>query len=795
MKSAHSMFNEDIKCSFTERPFRSTLSFELLIGHIRKISVDKVHPMYLPAKDILKKLEAVPELLGPIEDFAVVRENRETVNQLMSFVINPLMTEVEIGSAMAPFFPKPFYSTRLFDQKMRGEHHRFEVASDMEANKMLMAVIYQAYLIILQKFYDFHYEIALPFAYKVTDARDNSVKYYKLLIDPSFTEVKVHGKLQKLSKKDLKSLFDHANDLDYWNERIPLQQFEFFGFLHFTHVDITQEYVISQLKSDLLEKNTILSENGFERIRGKIRTLMGDPDLEFGLAGFSNFESSINQNVIWRSIVPQSEFSCNAYEGTFYETAYREQRIILQDNLKESEPDAAREVLLRKGIRSHAVVPLFLEDEAVGMVEFGSRKTGNLNYVQIKRVHELFPVFAIALKRSKEDLNDRIRAIIQEECTAIHPVVEWRFREAATNMLEADFKGEHIRMEPILFKDVVPLYGASDIRNSSIERNKAIQSDLLDHLNMVREIMIEGMAEREMPLLHHLVHLIDDHLENVKTGLRAGDEMNVLEFIRRDVEPVLEQLQHWNAAIAEKVNRYFKVIDPDLGVVYSKRKNFEDSLTQINDRVGAILDEEQQKAQEVYPHYFEKYRTDGVEYNAYIGQSMVQNLSYNQIYLKNLRLWQLLVKIRIAFECRKLIPKLKTTLEITQLILVHSNPLSIAFRQDEKKFDVAGAYNIRYEITKKRIDKALIKGTRERITQVGKIAIIYSNQEEIQEYRSYLRFLISKGYIKPAIEELDLEDMKGASGLRALRIEVNFDRTVNIDGISLTEIKEALAGS
>jgi hypothetical protein len=329
-------------------------------------------------------------------------------------------------------------------------------------------------------------------------------------------------------------------------------------------------------------------------------------------------------------------------------------------------------------------------------------------------------------------------------------------------------------MEPILFKDIVPLYGASDIWNSSIERNTAIQSDLLDHLNMVREILIESMADRDMPLLHHLVHLIDEQLENVKTGLRAGDEMNILEFIRRDVEPVLNQLKDWDPAIAEKIKQYFNVIDPDLGVVYSKRKEFEDSLTKINDLVGAILDEEQHKAQQVYPHYFEKYRTDGVEYNAYIGQSLVKNMKYSDIYLKNIRLWQLLVKVKVAREIRKLQSKLKTKLDITQLILVHSNPLSIAFRQDEKKFDVAGAYNIRYEITKKRIDKALVNGTNERITQAGKIAIIYSHADEIEEYKRYIDFMIAQKMITNNIEELELEDLKGASGLRALRIEVDY---------------------
>ncbi len=44
------------------------------------------------------------------------------------------------------------------------------------------------------------------------------------------------------------------------------------------------------------------------------------------------------------------------------------------------------------------------------------------------------------------------------------------------------------------------------------------------------------------------------------------------------------------------------------------------------------------------------------------------------------------------------------------MLLVHSNPLAIRFRIDEKRFDVDGAYNARYEIIKKRVDKANIKG-------------------------------------------------------------------------------------
>jgi hypothetical protein len=73
---------------------------------------------------------------------------------------------------------------------------------------------------------------------------------------------------------------------------------------------------------------------------------------------------------------------------------------------------------------------------------------------------------------------------------------------------------------------------------------------------------------------------------------------------------------------------------------------------------------------------------------------------------------------------------------------------------------------------KKRIDKALVKDTQERLTQPGKIALVYSNQKEAQEYEEYIRFLQSKNLLKPFIEYLDLDEMQGVKGLKALRVEV-----------------------
>jgi hypothetical protein len=73
--------------------------------------------------------------------------------------------------------------------------------------------------------------------------------------------------------------------------------------------------------------------------------------------------------------------------------------------------------------------------------------------------------------------------------------------------------------------------------------------------------------------------------------------------------------------------------------------------------------------------------------------------------------------------------------------------LPIRFRMDEKRFDVDGTYNARYEVIKKRIDKSFVKGTNERLTQKGKLAIVYSQRKDEKEYLRYIRFPKGQGLL------------------------------------------------
>ena len=224
------------------------------------------------------------------------------------------------------------------------------------------------------------------------------------------------------------------------------------------------------------------------------------------------------------------------------------------------------------------------------------------------------------------------------------------------------------------------------------------------------------------------------------------------------------------------VEEYEKTINTETHSYYDHRKQYDDSVMRINKKLASVIDKHQEAAQEMFPHFYERYKTDGIEHNMYIGSSIAEDRDFDPLYLKNLRLWQLQVMCEMENKYYNLKPELDVQLDVASLILVYSTSLSIRFRMDEKHFDVDGTYNARYEIIKKRIDKSYIKGTNERLTQKGKLSIVYSQKKDEQEYLRYISFLKSKGYFTNNIEIVELEGLQGVSGLKAIRAEILYSK-------------------
>jgi len=425
------------------------------------------------------------------------------------------------------------------------------------------------------------------------------------------------------------------------------------------------------------------------------------------------------------------------------------------------------------------------------MIEIASEKKYELNSIIGAKLEDIIPFVKLATERYLEESENRVESTIQENYTSIHPTVKWRFVEAATKWNTAKIQGkEDLALEDIVFNNVYPLYGQSDIVGSSTARNKSIQADLEVQIQLVIETLEKVLEVQDFPIYKKLIFRVRDCLNNIKEGLSAGDELSILDFLKREIYPVFEHIKTLSLQLEEIVDQYVGQIDPQLKVVYRQRKAYEDSVTIINEKLAGFLDRKQEQAQQMFAHYYERYKTDGVEYNMYIGESLVPDRSFNKIYLQNLRLWQLETMYAIEQVAYQLVGELPYPLRVASLILVHNSPLSIKFHMDQKQFNVDGAYNARYEIIKKRIDKSHIKGTSERLTQAGKLAIIYSQENDAKEYLNYIRYLQSENKLGK-VEMLELEDLQGLSGLKAIRVEILYKDIKAIEaGTAQKQLKE-----
>lgn len=775
--------HNDIK--FTDFPFKRTLTLENIIRFWEEKAAHKDFSGKEFANKIFEKLKETPEFLDPVEDLNVFAENRPLLDMIMSAVFPFALQDDELACAMGPYDLTPFYTTKkftkLFDLSSLPSNFMLSDSSiDIEMNKTL-----KAYTEILAQIYGVQVSMDHPVIAKHVNPETGLQKYYRLSLNKKLYEIKVHGELPVLTEKMIKELKNNISDLSLWKEYLPPHHFEFRGLAIIQLIDVTEQEILSSLKNDLLERDSIKNQKHFDALQQLVRDFFGIPHLILGLGAFQknsknyvNYGQKICQSI---TLTNPQDLDCSSATTMLFNDFQKNRKPLVFHDITEtacinSFKGLDKLICEDNEIKSLILAPLYNDEGFIGMLELGSPVPGELNALTLFKLNKIISLFAIAVKRSSEELENQIRKVIRTKYTTIHPSVEWKFIDSAIKYIDREKKSiRDNEVEPIVFDGVYPLYGASDIRSSSLQRNIAAQKDLTEHLNLVRRTLSVAYSQTPLPLIEQIIYRIDKIKKSLSKELISGDEAAITEMIRGEIEPLLRRLGETNATIAEAYQAYESRLNPELGTIYDKRKGFEDSLNAINTLIAHHLEEEQIKLQAMYPHYFERYKTDGVEYNIYIGDSITETRTFDAIYLRNLRLWQLTSMAEIAFKSHLLIPQLKVPLETTQLILVHSTPLSIRFRMDEKKFDVDGGYNVRYEIMKKRIDKAVIKDTKERLTQPGTIAIVYSQQKEAIEYKDYIKYLQSKKILLPRIEEYELDDVQDVQGLRAIRVNVNLD--------------------
>jgi GAF domain len=775
-------------------PFRCELSLARLADFWTEISSSDRMAKGALAQIVGAEVKKAPELLGTIEDATVLEQHRELLDILMAGVFPAATWDKEYAAAMVPFQLRAFYASPSLQRLLTNADGSLKGRVNLEEPMVGAMRRAYAYALILKRVYGVELEVEYPFILTVADPETGLDRHFRLLFDWQFVDVETVGAIPPLTGEVRQRVHATLLDADRLRTLLPPEKFVFRGVTIFRALEVTDQEVLSALKRDLIDRESIVSNVKFMGLQEKLRTLFRRPDLRFGLAALDG------DRVLLLNSGVRHEHGCifadsvhhklSEFSGSIYErTVMRGEPLIIPDLTTMPDRSEIEDQLITTGARGMMVAPLYYQGRIIGTIGLGSGEPDDFDATHLPKLQEVLPLFAMAVQRSLDEFNARIQTQIKERFTAIHPVVEWRFRKAVLDRLEMHDDGRAADLEPIVFEHVYPLYALADVRGSSTQRAMAIQRDLLAQLELARTVIESARQARALPALDELIYRIGKHAAKVEGSLDAGDELGVITFLRTDVEGLFDHLQQFGASVRQRIEAYRAALDPRLGVMYRQRRVFEEALTRVTETISGYLDLEEQAAQAIFPHYFEKQKTDGVDHQIYVGASLLEDGRFDPLYLKSLRLWQLMVACGVAARADRLTSTLPVPLETTHLILAQHTPLSIRFRFDEKRFDVDGAYNMRYEIIKKRIDKALRRGSTERVTQPGHLAIVYGHPAEAAEYRGYLEYLQHQSYCGGKVEDVELEELQGVSGLKALRVAVTLqcpesDRPVALDALS-----------
>ena len=767
-----------IKENSGESPMLQMVSFNKLLNHYDEQLKSKDKSLAARAKYVLDAQAPYPELREGFEDLSILEKRKDVIRIILADTFSEVLTSNEIKTASIPYANLVFNSSKRFQNIIEnaGEGYELEMRNMPDDMHYMMQCT-----VILSFYYGFNLDFKRPLFYDIPD-KNGVMRHYRILYNADFMEITPTENAKDLDQSDVDELLENFEDLKLWKEKIPPNSFITKGFVISNLFDVTAEHSISQIKSSLIGNNKRGSDNFMDDFQSTFSSLFSLKSINVGFAGYdpnTNKFLKIHGKGIESYLLNGQEMeSCDAMlcdysygklltESTYYAISN------VEKYYKKSEGKVQPyKNLYEQGIRSAILAPIADDGNLLGVLELVSTKVNELNSINANKLVDVMPFIVSAVLRSIEEEQNLIDAIIQHECTTVHSSVYWKFQEEAKRFMTDELTGNQPAFKEIVFKDVYPLYGQIDIKDSSKERNLAIQRDLMIQLSEVNSILSEALKKFNLPIYEELQFRVNDYLDEIKEMLYTNSEQAIFDFIHEEINPVLHHLKREDANLRNLIISYESGIDMGTESYYDHRRNYDESVMEINKKLAAMLDKKQLEAQEMFPHYFERYKTDGVEHNMYIGEEIANDRDFDSLYLNNLRLWQLQVMVEMENKHYELKPHLPLQLDVASLMLVYSTPLAIRFRMDEKKFDVDGTYNARYEIIKKRIDKSYIKGSNERLTQKGKLAIVYSQKKDEKEYMRYVKFLKSKGYFTNNIEIVELEGLQGVTGLKAIRAEI-----------------------
>jgi hypothetical protein len=730
---------------------------------------------------VLNKIKQYPELIKGIP--SVDASKYEEVLELISAIVLPLIDDenealVGLTNGLAP---EAFYATKAF-VKLFESRPNIDNNGQLWINKEASLRLHKQiqYYLILQKVYGYELPQKREILHNFFNPVTGLYQYFRLNIDTRFVDVKAKTKDAVISHQSINACIECGED--EVEKLFPLDNYIAKGFSIVTLTDITSQQAIEQMGKIATSLDKKNAADDFVHITRLLQTILGSSKYQFGMHPFftiNNRAALLYENFPY-SIITKASSDAGIHKKNFtrYINHYLKdpQYLVYQSSdTSATLPIPVQEALKAAGIHYYILAPVYFNDTLVGILEASAGEgVPPLTDFQMGKLKPALPYVSQLLKLLIDKFNISIDTIVKDKFTVIQPSVQWKFNEVAWHYFR-DYNIDHRNsaLEKISFKQVYPLYGAVDIRNSTVERNKALRDDMQLQLQLLLNVLTQVNENDHAEKTTSIVETCLQWSAKLSAYISIEDEIELNDFLFGTAHIFLASLTDLPPAVSLELNEYYNSIDEVTGVSFSKRRSLENSIKLLNKTISRHFDVFKDNLHQYYPCYFEKFRTDGTEYDIYIGQSIAPKIPFSINEVEKLRMWQVQSMASVAKLTHNLVAELEDPLQTTQLIFVNARTIDISFRNDERRFDVEGAYNIRYHIIKKRIDKVNIRGGFERLTQPGKIAIVYYNERDEAEYVGYIRQLQQQNILLDDLEHLELEELQGVTGLKALRVGVN----------------------
>jgi len=358
---------EEKEISKADYPFRSLLSFKPLIEYFEKDKDSWGGPGQAYWEKLKTMLEKAPVFLRPIEELSLLSQHSELLRALISLVIPPASLDMEPVGIFIPFNLQPVYVSDSFRRLLMDDNGRMKGLSSVGEDNFLMGRVLRAYYLILDKYYGIRQKFEYPIIRIIQDPETGLETCLRIKPNLNFMEIRHRGKLKALTEEERARILENLADPEVLKEILPPEDFEIQGLAVFTVVDVTQSETLSALGKDLIDQESIFTENGFLRLQQRIRNLLRCKDLLVSLVAIHedevmllNLGCELSCNSVFSS---SRHMALSEFQGSLYEKAVKEDKVVrIRDLSLTPSPAIVEKELIRSGIRSLMIAPLHTKE-------------------------------------------------------------------------------------------------------------------------------------------------------------------------------------------------------------------------------------------------------------------------------------------------------------------------------------------------------------------------------------------------------------------------------------------------